>query len=104
MGKLDLSRVDELFPPDAGASYTAPPTLTRRNDRTFDCSDPAAVVYFLAGNGYTPRPLCAPAIEYSRMKRVASLVVIYKSGAVVVQGRMDDSLALLGGLVGGGAK
>lgn len=102
MSKLDLSHVDDLFPPEAGASYTPPPRLTRRNDVTFDCVDRDAVVYFLAGNGYTPRPLCAPAIEYSRMKRAASLVVIYKSGAVVCQGRIDDSLALLGGLVEGG--
>lgn len=83
-----------------GAAYPQP-ALTQRTRRAFDCADPGAVRDYLIVNGYTTH-LARSAREFARMRRRAALVVLFLSGAVLLQGRVEPSFILLSALCEGG--
>jgi hypothetical protein len=85
------------------AQSTDRPQLTRRSPSSFDTANMPGLEQYLLDNGYRPLP---PRIstEYGRLRRGDSLIVLYHSGAVVLQGadiqsplRLLDRLAREGG-------
>ncbi len=72
--------------------------LHRRSSTSFWTQDIAGVAYWLRQYGYCASPPHTH-LEYVRLRHGASLVVLYCSGLVLVQGRdVEMALALLGRL------
>lgn len=67
------------------ATYT-PLHLTRRSPHSFDCNDVVQLVHWLEARAFFHRPLKHSLTEYARLERLGRIVIIYKSGAVSIQG------------------
>lgn len=63
-----------------------PCTLTSRTPVSFTASDVPGLADWLQQHGYSTQPARSTA-EYGRYQRDASLIVLYHSGTVLLQGR-----------------
>ncbi len=68
------------------SSLTPDIILWRRSPSSFDCGNVPALNDWLQTRGYHPLPPKS-STEYGRLQRGASLIVLYNSGSVVLQGR-----------------
>ena len=67
------------------AAYN-PLRLTRRSPHSFDCTDSVQLVHWLEARAFARRPLKHSLTEYARLERNQRIVIVYKSGAISVQG------------------
>ena len=77
--------------------------LRRRSPSSFDCGNVPALDDWLQTRGYRPLPP-KNSTEYARLQRGASLIVLYNSGSIVLQGSdVAGALALLRHFIGEGS-
>lgn len=75
------------------------PRLRRRSSCSFDCNDVPSLSQWLEAHGYTIHPT-RTSIEYARLIKGRSLVILYHSGSVLCQGGTPEfTLELLAPLV-----
>ncbi len=74
-------------------------TLRRRSPVSFFCADIPGLDAWLQWHDYRPVPI-RTSTEWARLKRGGSLIVLYHSGSVLLQGAdVDSALELLAPLV-----
>lgn len=61
-------------------------TLTRRSPHSFDCVSISSFTGWLADHGFRQIARSRSLVEHSRWERSQRLVIVYHSGAIVVQG------------------
>lgn len=84
------------------SSVTPDIILRRRSPSSFDCVNVPALDDWLQSHGYRPLPP-KNSTEYGRLRRGASLIVLYNSGSIVLQGSdVAGALSLMRHLIGGG--
>lgn len=76
------------------------PVLTPRSSCSYHTSDISGLARWLAHHGFSSRPIRHALTEHSRWERSRRIVVLYHSGACVVQGvQVAPCLNLLNELV-----
>lgn len=79
---------------------TTDPRLIRRSPHSFDVDDLIGFAAWLNAHGFRQIAPSRSVVEYGRWERSQRLVIVYTSGAVVVQGvQPEPCLALLASLV-----
>lgn len=75
--------------------------LTPQSSCSFRCDDPAIVADWLVSQGYSHGETRSQH-EHCRLSKTGSIIVLFHSGAVLVQGkRMEQTVAWLTSEVGG---